>query len=99
MNNWFIKAVKAVGKFYNEHPGAKIVTGGILGGLGGLASAGGAHLLNKGIAQQYGDYTYLAAAESAKKAYESSQVAIKAANTCKKTAIDTINLASQFVEK
>ena len=99
MNNWFIKAVKAVGKFYNDHPGAKIVTGGILGGLGGLASAGGAHLLNKGIAQQYGDYSYLAAAESAKKAYDASQQAIRAANVAKKTAVDTINLASQFVEK
>lgn len=96
--NWFVKAVKAVGKFYADHPAAKIVTGGILGGLGGMASAGGAHLLNKGIAQQYGDYSYLAAAESAKKAYEASQTAIKAANAAKKTAVDTINLASQFVE-
>lgn len=96
--NWFIKGIKAVGNFFEQHPGAKIAVGGVLGGIGGLASAGGAHLINKGITQSYGDFSSLAAAESAKKAYDASRIAMKAAETAKKTAVDTINLASQFVE-
>lgn len=93
------KGIKTVGNWFDKHPGAKIAVGGILGGVGGLASAGGAHLLNKGIAQSYGDYSALAAAQSAQKAYEASQTAIRAANAAKSTAVDTINLASKFVEK
>ena len=97
--NWFIKGIKAVGKFFNDHPGAKIAAGTVLGGIGGLATTGGMHLLNKGITQSYGDYSALAAANSAQKAFEASQQAIKAANVAKATAVDTINLASQFVQK
>lgn len=97
---WIGKVFKAIGKFYEDHPMAGIITGTAIGGLAGLGATGSAHLLNKSFSKMTGgDLSALAAAQSAKEAFTYMNQAKGAMKITQKTAVDTINLASRFVEK
>ena len=98
MANWFITGVKKAVN-WAKSPTGRIVLGGLLCGTTGVAASWGSQYMNKGIAQAYGDWSPESAAQSAKVAYNASQVAIKAANSTKKTAADCINLCQDLIGK